>query len=773
MEWEAVAAIPVDVDADGVDELYYIQENTVTLARQTRGQHLWQRGNAFPSELEYGVPVVADITGDEIPEVLVTGTMPESLLVYVEDLVSGGVRRILVDSGGIVPGYDWDQSFGASVFADLNGDGVADMIFGVNSGYSCAPRGIYAVDGRTGERMWRFGTGANIGTLEATDIDDDGYPEVFVGTHAPGNGCEESGTDDFHNYVLCLDRFGKLKWMNTLRAVPAGGVVKARASDLDNDSVLDMVVLDRCGIVQTEPDRLYVLNPIDGSIKRSITMDSAEVGFKDLIVDDLDGDGRPEIVTVDSRGLVEVRDRMLKVIRSKEFEDEIGSIVACDHLLGTGQKQLLVLSQANEMLILDHCLKILARSALPSQPRDIFPVATGEGQPKRLLVHSFKLTNPETLERALWLFRIIILPRPFPWHVVSGALAAVLLLGGVFLIYTRRSYREQIRYFARGLVQKAGIVELDRRGRVTSANDYARELLGIGKESKTTDIREFLSGQEFRSLQDALERVIAGKDKQASCELALKREGTVKSYLAKVSRMRFGGYLLSLEDLSAVEYARRVAAWGPVAQRLAHGIKTPLSTIRLTAQQLEEEGDSETGKVIQEEVDRLSKMTDGFMRLANFEPLKFESKDLNRIVERVLEEQGVEMQPELEVNLQLRAGLPSVRVDEEQIARALANLVNNAVSAMKGKGVLTIATRLAEGDKRIEIAVSDTGPGIPEAYLPKLFLPFFTRKPGGTGLGLSIVKKVVEDHGGSVEVESKVGEGTTFRVFLPVARGLA
>ncbi len=240
--------------------------------------------------------------------------------------------------------------------------------------------------------------------------------------------------------------------------------------------------------------------------------------------------------------------------------------------------------------------------------------------------------------------------------------------------------------------------------------------------------------------------------------------------------MRFGGIFLSLEDLSAAEYARRVSAWGPVAQRLAHGIKTPLSTIRLKAQQMEEEGVAEAA-TIQQEADRLSRMTDGFMRLASFEPLSLAEEDLNEVIQRVVGEQGIGLVEGLELKLDLASDLPKIRIDEEQVVRALANLVNNALAAMADRGVLTIRTRMlrsgepsAAGGERLVVEVSDTGPGIPEEYRAKLFQPFFTRKPGGTGLGLTIVKKTVEDHGGTIEVESEAGKGTTFRIFLPVAR---
>jgi signal transduction histidine kinase len=101
--------------------------------------------------------------------------------------------------------------------------------------------------------------------------------------------------------------------------------------------------------------------------------------------------------------------------------------------------------------------------------------------------------------------------------------------------------------------------------------------------------------------------------------------------------------------------------------------------------------------------------------------------------------------------------------------RIIDGRIENAISAMGSSGVLTVRTSLADSGKRIAVSVSDTGKGIPERYMDKLFQPYFTMKPGGTGLGLCITKRIIEDHKGTIAVQSKEGEGTTVTVTLPVA----
>jgi len=120
----------------------------------------------------------------------------------------------------------------------------------------------------------------------------------------------------------------------------------------------------------------------------------------------------------------------------------------------------------------------------------------------------------------------------------------------------------------------------------------------------------------------------------------------------------------------------------------------------------------------------------------------------------------------VEVRLQLGAGLEAVTMDPTRVHRVLDNLITNAVEAMHESGNLTVTAE--KENNRIVIKVSDTGVGIPDEVMANLFKPFQTTKKGGLGLGLAYCKRAVEDHGGTITVESKVGEGTTFTISLPL-----
>ncbi|GAH75389.1 unnamed protein product, partial [marine sediment metagenome] len=141
--------------------------------------------------------------------------------------------------------------------------------------------------------------------------------------------------------------------------------------------------------------------------------------------------------------------------------------------------------------------------------------------------------------------------------------------------------------------------------------------------------------------------------------------------------------------------------------------------------------------------------------------------DLNEIVEGAaktfevgLPEKGIDFVVELE------SGLPQIEADPDRMHQVVFNLINNAAESMPEGGELKVETSL-DGEW-VRIAVSDAGRGIPEKLLNKLFEPFFTTKAGGTGLGLAVSRKIVEDHGGQIDVETRPGEGATFAVSLPL-----
>ena len=238
----------------------------------------------------------------------------------------------------------------------------------------------------------------------------------------------------------------------------------------------------------------------------------------------------------------------------------------------------------------------------------------------------------------------------------------------------------------------------------------------------------------------------------------------------------------------------RLAALGEMAAGLAHEIRNPLGAIKGAAQYLDptqlQGGDGEILQIIVEEVNRLDGVVAQFLDYSRPFPVatsgKFQSTDLNDVLWKTMKLIEADVPKSVSVELDLTPGLPAIVADAEQLKQVFINLALNAVQAMPDGGRLTVRTRrphapvelgLSESTPRysadqIEVRFADTGAGIPEEALDRIFIPFYTTKTKGTGLGLAITQRIVKGHGGTIEVQSRVGEGTEFILRFPSAAAL-
>jgi signal transduction histidine kinase len=167
------------------------------------------------------------------------------------------------------------------------------------------------------------------------------------------------------------------------------------------------------------------------------------------------------------------------------------------------------------------------------------------------------------------------------------------------------------------------------------------------------------------------------------------------------------------------------------------------------------------------EINRLDYIITQFLQAIRPAPVQARLATLNEVVNKTLEL----LQPELDnrslsVKTKLTRHLPATPIDPTQVQQALVNLIKNAMQAMTKGGTLTVQT--GETGEAVWVSVSDTGGGIPQEQINRIFEPFYTTKKKGTGLGLMIVQRIVRAHGGRIELDSHVGRGTTFRLWFPL-----
>ncbi len=226
----------------------------------------------------------------------------------------------------------------------------------------------------------------------------------------------------------------------------------------------------------------------------------------------------------------------------------------------------------------------------------------------------------------------------------------------------------------------------------------------------------------------------------------------------------------------------KLALLGKLAGGVAHEIRNPLAAMSLHLQSLlrrfaKHTVEHQQLQAVLEGVQRINAIVDNTLSFSRSVPPNMQLQSIVPIVQAAVELIRPMLRREKKIDLQvdIPPALPPLLVDAQQIEQVLLNLLSNAVEAIVGQGeiIVRIAEKVEEkagGISRriVEIQVCDTGKGIAPEDLPKVFLPFFTRKATGTGLGLSITQRIILEHGGSIEVESALNKGTTFYVKLPV-----
>jgi nitrogen fixation/metabolism regulation signal transduction histidine kinase len=236
--------------------------------------------------------------------------------------------------------------------------------------------------------------------------------------------------------------------------------------------------------------------------------------------------------------------------------------------------------------------------------------------------------------------------------------------------------------------------------------------------------------------------------------------------------------VLVFDDITRMRQAQRLAAWGEVAQRLAHEIKNPLTPIQLSAERLqlrltdklasqEKEILQRSTQTIVNQVAALKAMVDAFSLYARSPVPDLQPLDLNLLTREVME---LYESSRPAIRLELAANLPFVSGDTAKLRQVIHNLLQNAEQAVVEVAVPRIVVRTEAVDGGVRLTMCDNGPGFPGALIGRVFEPYVTTKAKGTGLGLAIVRKIVEEHGGTIVVANVASGGASVTITLPGAQ---
>ena len=326
-----------------------------------------------------------------------------------------------------------------------------------------------------------------------------------------------------------------------------------------------------------------------------------------------------------------------------------------------------------------------------------------------------------------------------------------------------------------------GVVSIDASGLITTINSAAGRLLSLDRRIVGQPATAVFDRADLQPIAKLLTSGGRTKGEPAAQEIAIPREGQ-ELHLAVVATSLLGesgasaGAVLVLDDVTPLIRAQKVAAWREVARRLAHEIKNPLTPIQLSAERLRRHFSTappaakalvdECTVTIVGEVESLKGLVDEFSQFARMPSPRTIPTDLGQLITDTISlYSGIFS--DVRIDQRFAPGIPLVRLDAEQIKRVIINLVDNAIEAMERRGHIVVETQLDASNSLVRVVVADDGPGIPPAEREKLFLPYYSTKRRGSGLGLAIVRRIIAEHGGSIEVGDNVPRGTRFTIELP------
>jgi len=335
----------------------------------------------------------------------------------------------------------------------------------------------------------------------------------------------------------------------------------------------------------------------------------------------------------------------------------------------------------------------------------------------------------------------------------------------------------------------SGVIVFDKALRIRAVNQSAEQILQIPlisfegltvEECAEQESGLRLLAAEIRGGFDSEE---AGEWQRQVLHFTADKEQVLLLRGSRLPQASGGGGVVVFDDITSLLQVQRTVAWGEVARRLAHEIKNPLTPIQLSAERLQhklvsklDEPDAKILKrsteTIVSQVEALKRMVNEFREYARVPELELCQVDVNRLVREVLalyqmSDNTENESPQPPITLELAGEISPVRGDPARLRQVIHNLLQNAQDALTGMEDARITVQTRSVSNGIELSVIDNGKGFPEQVRAHAFEPYVTTKPRGTGLGLPIVKKIVDEHSGTIKIQNIQPHGAQISITLP------
>jgi len=376
--------------------------------------------------------------------------------------------------------------------------------------------------------------------------------------------------------------------------------------------------------------------------------------------------------------------------------------------------------------------------------------------------------------------------------IIMSIIMGLFIITAVNLLMVNQNYRivhtayQRIQTYSKNILENMtdAVIAIDKDRCITIFNRAASKLFKVHAKQVLEKPCDTVLSADITPLIQTLETGETVDDEEKIIHLENRRLITsINTSVLKNSKGEIDSAFAIIKDQTEkhaleenLRRKEKLTAMGQLASGVAHEIRNPLNAIGMISQRLDKEFEPnqdseefhELTKIISAESRRIDTIIQQFLKFARPAKLNLERTNLNELIEStvlLLKSQAEQQNVEITTHLLLQ---PQLLLDKNQMKQALLNLIRNSLEAVQEKGSIEVRTSLTEFKNEIILEISDTGEGIDRETLPKIFNLYFTSKPKGTGLGLSLVHKIISQHNGRIEVDSEVGKGTTFYIYLPV-----
>ncbi len=802
MRLETVQELPgyayaSDLDGNGSDEIIWIQNS---LDRYGAGRHLGyvridELDGKVIEQVNYPGLIVAhslhflDYDHDGKKEILVPYLVHDSLFVsfvnasgrklFTFFLMDGQPRK---EEGGDIA---WDPNIFHVCVTDINGDNNEDLVTLVATGYARMPRGVLIHSLPEGKLLGKAIVGAafHYGNGYFDDLNGDGALDFIAATFASNNGAVAGGFDDRHAYLInfSLSPAPRVAWSKTIAELWNRAML--HYLDFNGDGKKELLCFSTGG-PPTQKAQLELIEPGTWQTKRQRVFNEP---FNQVTVLDLDRDSRPEIVVTSAANEFWVLDDKLDIKTRRPNLPVAYILRVLPDVDGDGIEDLFMTGATQSFWLTPE----LAIKAVVPRFDYLAAVQTGIGKKPYVLTTYRDRSNAKVSSLLLRQQenRFYLWHRYGPTALKTLGAGLVLALALMTAVTHRRNQRQRaIQTFISDTDSRA-LLLLDGKGKIVSTNAQLRQMVPMNeKEGQSTLYVMAIAVSELAAF---IGQALVPPARRHESTLTFTSQGRqIRACVIvepiTIAKGRESYWLVSVVDRSIEAEAQRSPTWSLMAERVAHDLKSPLTSILLTLQRLQKEYhsrspqhasayDDYTANII-ERIEALRRMTRNFLKLIDIEKLHLVETEVNGFLQRTVN--AINLPPDIQCELKPSAEPFIVPMDHEQMHVVLENLIANAINAMPEGGKITLAASLARnlhlpnsnGNARdyAVLEVQDTGLGIPASAREHIFEPHFTTSENGTGLGLAMVKKIVAAHEGHIEFESEEGTGTVFSVYLPV-----